>query len=598
MSTTRQTARFLWQLVRYRPWLWGLNAGCVTALVLLDMTPGLVAKRFFDGLTASAPIGLGLPALFALLFASSLGAMTCLILLQTTNAPFMMLSAALLQKNMLARVFELPGARALSSSPGEAISRFRDDVDEVTRVLLTLNDLLAMTIFATVALAVMVRINAGITAGVFLPLVVIIGAVNFFSRRLERYRKASREATGSVTSFLAESFGAVQAVQLANAEEQVVRHFRRLNARRLETAVRDRVFDQWLWSLFGGMISLGTGFILLEAGRAMRSGTFTLGDFALFNFYLGWATEFTLVFGQFFTRFKKAGVSFVRMLALMGDVPSARLVEHGPVYASGPLPDTPSVVRRDADRLERLTVRGLAYCHPGSGRGIEGIDLFLERGSFTVVTGRIGAGKTTLLRALLGLLPGQAGEIRWNGTTVASPATFFVPPRCAYTPQTPRLFSDTLLDNILLGVPDENGVVAGALDLAVLAPDVAAMERGLATPVGPKGVRLSGGQIQRAAAARMFVRRAELLVFDDLSSALDIETERELWRRVFERREFTVLAVSHRRAALRRADRILVLQDGRVEAEGHLDELLATSAEMRRLWQGEDEADPPPDGEV
>lgn len=152
-------------------------------------------------------------------------------------------------------------------------------------------------------------------------------------------------------------------------------------------------------------------------------------------------------------------------------------------------------------------MRGLTWTYPSSGRGVRGIDLSLHRGSFTVITGQIGSGKSTLLRALLGLLPHTVGEIRWNGMPVDDPAAWFRPPRCAYTPQTPRLFSDTLRANILLGLADDRNLLP-ALAQAVLETDVAVLERGLNTVVGPRGVRLSGGQVQRSAAARMLVRTA------------------------------------------------------------------------------------------
>jgi ATP-binding cassette subfamily B protein len=138
-----------------------------------------------------------------------------------------------------------------------------------------------------------------------------------------------------------------------------------------------------------------------------------------------------------------------------------------------------------------------------------------------------------------------------------------------------------------MGLPEHKVDLLGAVRLAVMGQDLQELEQGLNTMLGAKGVKISGGQQQRTAAARMFVREPELLVFDDLSSALDVETERTLWERVFEQLDATCLVVSHRRAALRRADYIIVLKDGEVEAEGRLDDLLETCEEMQRLWRGD-----------
>ena len=451
------------------------------------------------------------------------------------------------------------------SSAGEAITHFRDDTEDVAMFVDGMVDVSGGVAFTAGAGFVLGAADARAAAILLLPLVGVAVATRTLDTRIKAYRAADRGATAAVSGLVGDTMAAATTVKVNDATDAMLARLRLLVDRRRRTAVRDRVLDEGVQAFSQGAADVGLGLVLLATAGSIASGSFGVGSLALFTAYLGWLSFLPRMVGRVLARRKQASVAFERMRGLVADEQVERTVAPRtlPIRRGqrGALADA---VRPRRVPLDRVEVDGLTARFAGGG-GVEDVSFALDRGSFTVVTGEVGSGKTTLLRAVLGLAwqaTDHGGEVRWNGVPLADRAAFLVPPNAAYLPQVPQLVSDSVRDNVGLGPIDDRSL-ARALELAVVHGDVGDLPDGAATLIGPRGLRLSGGQRQRLATARALVHAPELVVLDDLSSALDVETELLLWQRLADA-GMTVLAVSHRQVAFERADQVLRLVGGRL----------------------------------
>lgn len=551
---------FAWRTGVFRPRLWAFTWVTWAAFFLSPLITGWLLKLVFDELERSGSItgllvGLGIAEsaswiVFALAIWLVIRWWVAVCTMVRTN----MLHAQTVSGG--------PKAARLPMSPSEAITRFHDDTRDTVIWADSWLDGSGTLVYGIGALIIMATIDVGAALVALVPLVVVTVITRKLTPRLYAARDADRRAAATVNSYLGEMFAGMLAFRLAGREGAAVARLEHHTSHRRRTAVRDTVLQQAIDGMSSSTSDVSIGLTLLVLVPSMRDGTLSVGDLALFVAYsvqLGRVPRFA---ARLITAREQAIVAYERMGEMVPPGRIEDLVEHSEVTIEPR--DTMLVRDPDPDRvpLRRLDVRDLTFVHPDTGGGIRSIDLSVPRGGFVVITGEVGAGKSTLLRTLAGLERADAGSIAWNGVEIDDVASWMVPPQSAYLPQVPRLFSESIAANVRLG--RDHLPLDDVLDVTTLTSDLAEMPDGVATRVGARGLRLSGGQAQRVATARSLIAAPELLLVDDVSSALDVATELRLWSGLRARAQSTIIAVSHRQLAFDLADEVITLRAGRI----------------------------------
>jgi ATP-binding cassette subfamily B protein len=455
---------------------------------------------------------------------------------------------------------------------GDLMAHATNDIQQVRMAagmgLVALNDAVFLGL---AAIGFMAYIDVRLTLLVLIPMPLIVFGTRFFSRRMHRRYRRVQAAFAGLTESIRERFAGIRVIKAYHWEPNEIQTIRRDS----ETYVRENLDLVKITGAFFPMMALLTNLsmaiVVYFGGRQTIFGTITPGDFVAFISYLGLLTWPMMALGWVTNLIQRGRASLDRLAEIFQTRPS--IVQ----------PDRP----RRLNRFQgRLTFENVDFAYRPHQPALSTLNLCIEPRTTLGIVGPPGSGKSTLLQLIPRLYDVEAGRIRLDGVNLSELDLSELRSRIAVVPQEPFLFAGTIRDNITLGSSDvSQDRLEAVVAQAALTDTIAALPRGYETVVGEKGVILSGGQKQRVALARGLLIPGSILLLDDPISQVDMETGRRIiegLQPVIDSR--TTLIVSHRISALRNADRIITMIDGRIVEEGSHEELIGMHGYYARSY--------------